>query len=167
MLVKNILFWSFFRANKEYKLPMKSHILLPAIFFLILLSSCTIEDEVTDLTYKNDILIETTIFFTEDSESYDVSFTYFETGGYDNLVKKYSSYSGGLRGNRQVFYKTVKKYKKAGLQITPGENITEVLVNFYELGAGKENIHQFISRDNKGFTFIYDFETYSQEVIWE
>lgn len=49
----------------------------------------------------------------------------------------------------------------------PVENITEIWINLYELGAGKDIFHQFISRDIKGFTFLYDFETASHEVTWE
>lgn len=146
---------------------MRTPIKFPTIFLFIFFTSCTIEDEITDLTYKTDILIETIVFFKKDSEGYDVSFTYFETDGYNNLSKKYSSYSGDLRGDKQVFYHTVKEYKKAGLKMIPGEKTTEVRINLYELGAGKGLFYQFSSRDNKGFTFLYNFETYSQEVVWE
>lgn len=146
---------------------MRKPLIFPVIFLFIFFTACTIEDEITDLTYKNDILIETTVFFTEDSEDYDISFAYFETDGYNKLITKYKGYSGGIRGNKQVFYHTVKEYKKAGLKMIPGEQISEVWINLYPLGVGKDIFHQFISRDNKGFTFLYDFETYSQEVIWE
>lgn len=146
---------------------MKAPVIYPLIFILILFNSCTIEDEIIDLTYQNDVLIETIVFYTEDSESYDVSFTYFETDGYNNLINKFRGYSGGLRGNKQVFYHTVKEHKKAGLKIIPEEKITEVWINLIDLGAGKDIFHQFISSGNKGFKFLYDFETESQEVTWE
>ncbi len=146
---------------------MRKPIIFPTIFLFIFFTSCTIEDEAIDLKYRDDILIETTVFFTEDSEDYDISFTYFETDGYNNLTKKTKGYSGGIRGNKQVFYHTVKEYKKAGLKMIPEEQISEVWIDLYLLGAGKDIFHHFISRDNKGFTFLYDFETYSQEVIWE
>ncbi|MFO7719917.1 MAG: hypothetical protein R6W85_05680 [Gillisia sp.] len=146
---------------------MRAPVIYPLIFLLILFNSCTIEDEIIDLTHQNNVLIETTVYFTEDTENYDVSFTYFETDGYNNLINKFRGYSGDLRGNKQVFYHTVKEYKKAGLKIIPGEKVTEVWINLIELGAGKNIFHQFISRDNKGFTFLYDFETESHEVTWE
>ena len=146
---------------------MRIPLIYPLIVLFILFNSCTIEDEIKDLTYKYEILIETTVYFTEETEDYDISFTYFQTSGYDYLINNYSSYSGSLRGNKQVFYHTVKEYKKAGLKLIPGENITEVRINLIELGAGKNIFYQFISSDNKGFTFIYDFETYSHDAIWE
>ena len=146
---------------------MRAPLIYPLIFLLLLFNSCTIEDEIKDLTYRSDVLIETTVYFTEDSESYDISFTYFETDGFDNLIKKNSSYSGSIRGNKQVFYHSVKEYKKAGLKIIPGEKVTEVSINLLELGAGKDIFHQFISRDNSGFTFMYDFETYTHQVTWD
>ncbi len=146
---------------------MRSSLIYSLIFSLLLFNSCTIEDEGVDLTYKPDVLIETIVYFTDETESYDVSFTYMETDRFDNLINKYHGFSGDLRGNKQIFYHTVKEYKKAGIQLTPGENITEVWINLYDLGAGKNIFHHFISKDNSAFTFMYDFESYTQEITWD
>lgn len=146
---------------------MRTRILLPAIFSLILFNSCTIEDEFTDLSQFDDLLLETTVFFKEDAERYEIPITYFKTDGYNSLTERHINHSGNLRVNKLVFYQTIKKYKKAGLNIIPGENVSSVWVTMYELGVGKEIYYNYYSEDNRPFTYLFDFETDTYEVVFE
>lgn len=146
---------------------MRTNIICTVIFISTFLISCTIEDDIENLTYVEDVLIETTIFFKDGTEHYDVTINYYETDGYNNLIEKQRGYSGGLRENKQTFFHTVKEYKKAGLKIIPGENVKEIWINLREVGAGLSIFHQYISTESTGFTFFYNFETDTQEIISE
>lgn len=141
--------------------------LFTAFVLLWLFTSCTIEDEFHDLTRYPSYLIQTTVYFEDGSRDYDVLITYYATDGLDNLVEKYYSYGGSPRDNREVFSEAVKDYKKAGLTISPGENATEVWINMYELGAGRDIFYQYHSEGNRPFTFMYNFETDSHVVTLE
>lgn len=136
-------------------------------FILLLLSSCTIEDEFTELTSHDDILVETRIYFKDSVVDYDISFQYFKTDGYNNLISKNISYSGSTNNGRKTFSQVFKKYRKAGIKIEPVENVDYITIQFFELSWNKEP-YFYYSHDSKSeFTLMYDFETDTHEVIVE
>lgn len=141
------------------------------LFYVFLLSisfaSCTIEDEPVDLSLHDDYLMEITVFFEEGVEDYQIPINYYETNMYSHLTDRFVSYTSSPDNNRAVFQEVIKEYKKAGLRIRPPENVRAVYINIYEFGFGKTIYHQFISEGNQAFTFMYDFETDSQEVTFE
>lgn len=140
-------------------------ILLYIAFLSLFFSSCTIEDEFTELTSHDDFLIQTTVFLKDPAESYRIKFVYYKTDGYNNLTEKFISQSGSSNDDRETFYGAVKEYKKVGLKIDPVENIDYIAISFLEVGYFMEPYFQHQQKVTGAFTLMYDFETNTHEII--
>ena len=135
------------------------------VFLSLIFYSCTIEDNFTELTSHDDIIMETTVFLKDPAYPYRVEFIHYRTDGFNNLVEDYKGFSGSADGETVKFSFAVKEYKKAGLRIHPGENVSDIWINMYEVGRGKEIYFQYHHERVEDFTLMYDFETDSFEVM--
>ncbi len=134
---------------------------------LLLFSSCTIEDEFTELTSYDDILVETRVYFKDTVADYDISFEYFRTDGYNNIVTRNMSFSGATNNGREIFTQVFKRYRKAGVKIDPVEDVDHILITLYELSWSWDPYFQYRHNGQEGFTFMYDFSTDTYEITEE
>ena len=133
----------------------------------MIFSSCTIEDEFTELTSKEDILVETRVYFKDSVAEYDIKFEYYKTDGYNNLTTRNISFSGSTNNGREIFTQVFKKYKKGGIKISPVENVDYISVTFYEISWSWDPYFQYRHHSEDEFTLMYDFETDTHEIIQE
>ncbi|PKD18644.1 hypothetical protein APR41_17765 [Salegentibacter salinarum] len=142
---------------------MKNHLSLITCLLLIF-SSCTIEDEFTELTSHEDILVETRIFFKDTLVDYDIGFEYYKTDGYNNLISRYISFSGSTNNGRETFSQVFKEYRKAGIKVEAAENVDFITITFTEVNWDSQP-YFYYRHDSPGeFTFMYDFESDTYEV---
>ena len=134
---------------------------------MLLFSSCTIEDEFTELTSHDDILVQTRVVFKDTLEDYDIKFVYYKTDGYNNLINRNISYGGSATRGREVFTQVFKEYKKVGLKIDPGENVEYITINFFEVSPWNDIFFQYHQDGGEEFTLMYDFTSGTHEVIQE
>ena len=145
---------------------MKYHSLL-FIFLFFLFSSCTIEDEFTELTSYDDILVETSVYFKDTAVDYDINFEYYKTDGYNNLETRNMSFSGSTNNGKEIFRQVYKRYRKAGVKIDPVENVDHITITFYEIYYWMDPYFQYRHNSPNGFTLMYDFSTDTYEVTEE
>lgn len=142
---------------------MKSSILTTVILILVL-SSCSTEDEPTDLTYYTDFLIETHVILKDQAQPFKADLTYYNTNGYNELVERYTSYHGDSNEETVTFIQSLKQYKKVGVRVKSMENISHLYITLYELGIGKNLYFQYQAETNEPFTLMYDFENKSHTI---
>ncbi len=150
--------------TKSIKLFLLKNYFFLIIFLLFLSSSCTIEDEFTELTSHEDILVETRVYFKDSVTDYDIDFEYYKTDGFNNLISRYISFSGSTNNGRETFSQVFKEYKKAGIKIETGENVDFITITLTEINWDFQP-YFYYRHDSPGeFTLMYDFETNTYEI---